>query len=69
VKTVARLFFQQQIKKKRNMPEDVMNAMRFIVMKLKGYSHYRAYEEVEGKRFLVSLLKINGKWSVSITQV
>jgi len=69
VQAVARLFFQQQIKKKGNMPEDILAAMRFIIMKLKGYSHYRAYEEVEGKRFLVSLLKINGKWSLSITQV
>jgi len=51
------------------MPEDVMGAMRYILVKLKGYSHYRAYEEVEGKRFLVSLIKINGKWSLSITEV
>jgi len=51
------------------MPEDILAAMRYIIVKLKGYSHYRAYEEVEGKRFLVSLIKINGKWSVSITQV
>jgi hypothetical protein len=51
------------------MPADIVSAMRFIIMKLQGYSHYRSYEQVEGKRFLVSLLKINGKWSLSITEV
>lgn len=51
------------------MPEDIIAHIRYLTMKLKGYSHYRGFEEVEGTRYLVSLMKINGKWSLSITQV
>jgi len=51
------------------MPEHIIAHVRLLTAKLKGYSHYRGFEEVEGTRYLVSLMKINGKWSLSITQV
>jgi len=51
------------------MPENIIAHIRYLTAKLKGYSHYRAFEEIEGTRYLVSLMKINGKWSLSITEV